>query len=294
MNGGGGQAMARSKGYSHGVKLARQMHAIAENRASEESLDFAQALNTALCFLCWINADIGVIEAFLKAWPEALLLEGIGQDCAGCIVEQRMKRCSCSDGAFNNNRRDVLKVITRGYQHYQKKHMQQVMKGKPTNPLEASIAELNSTSVFPQLMATGRYLRGLAVEESSVHGQVLELHVAKVTVEGQLADAKASAKKKKAKIRSLFVCGSERAKDQEALISRLEFEAQMAEMKLQSAEKEHNLLVGAIDQGHRKQYTLLKDVFEGCPRHECDCGNDKGRSEEHYSFEKHLSITSKG
>ena len=78
----------------YAVELARKMSVMSDDVDGEESLDFAQALNTALCFLCWINADVSVAEEFLTRWPEALLLEGSNnQDCASCIVKQRMRQC---------------------------------------------------------------------------------------------------------------------------------------------------------------------------------------------------------
>ena len=43
----------------------------------ESSADFVQSLHTALSFLCWINADASVVDGFLRAFPESLLLEGV-------------------------------------------------------------------------------------------------------------------------------------------------------------------------------------------------------------------------
>lgn len=260
--------MNRSK-KRYGVMLARQMTAISKNLRSEESLDFSQALNTCLSFLCWVNADAQVAEEFLTRWPEALLLEGSNQDCASCIVKQRMGQCTCRDELCNQNREKLLEIMGRGFPYYQDKHMHELIRGRVFNRIETPMMELKSTSVFPQLMSTGRYLRNLSIEESAVHSQVVVSHAAKMVLERQLKEAKAVAKGAKSRIRFLFACGSDHVKEQQNQIARLEYDLQMAELKLASVEKEHGLLENAIDQGHRSQYALLKGVFEGCARHEC-------------------------
>ena len=246
---------------------------MSDDMDSEESLDFAQALNTALCFLCWINADVSVAEEFLTRWPEALLLEGSNnQDCATCIVKQRMRQCRCSGLFCNNNREGLLAVMNRGFQYYQNKHMNDLLGGSTgigdeDNPPQQ--VELRSTSVFPKLMSTGRHIRNLSIEESAVHSQVVEAHVAKMMLERQLDEAKAVAKRKKSIVHGLLVCKSSHQKEREYKIVRLEHDVHVAELKLKSVEKEHRLLVNAIDRGHRNQYALLKGAFEGCARHEC-------------------------
>lgn len=250
----------------YGVKLARQMNAVSESADNEESLDFAQALNTALCFLCWINADVGVAEEFLTRWPEALLLEGTNQDCASCIVKQRKRQCSCN----TQNLEALLRVISRGFLYYKHKHMNDLLgTGVGDEDQSVKVVELRSTSVFPKLMSTGRHLRNLSVEECAVHSQMAEAHVAKVLLERKLHETKALAKRKMSRVGALFACGSERIKELQDRVARLEHSVQMAELKLASVEREHGLLVNAIDQGHRIQYALLKDAFEGCARHSC-------------------------
>lgn len=258
---------------SYGVMLARQMVAHTSgggDRSDESSLDFSQALNTALCFLAWMNVDAAAVETFLRRWPEALLLEGSHQDCARCIVLNRMKQgCSCG-GLCNKNRQSILDLMSKGFQYYQHKHIQDLVQGKGVvSSTDAPFADLQSTTVFPQLMATGRYLRGLAAEESSVHSQLVETNVARVMVERELERAQASSKRMKARVISLFTCGIGHKKEKAARTARLEFDLEMAQLKYESVKKEHKLLVKAIDEGHRNQYALLKGVFVGCKRHDC-------------------------
>ena len=249
---------------NQGSKQASDSHPTGKNSSSEDSVDFVQALNTALCYLCWINADSSVVDVFLRKYPEALLLEGTSvESSAHSILEQSIRRCTCEDKQCNRNRTMILTKLDR-FGHYQEMHMKDLLSGSVSTPL----SELKSTRVFPQLMATGRYLRGLSVEESSVQSQALELHVAKVAIQKELDDAKALAKRRNPRslVRSLFSCSSE---DKNAELQRLEFDLEMAEMKHESAQKEHTLLLQAIHQGHQKQYVLLRNAFEGCLRHAC-------------------------
>ncbi|CAB9496334.1 expressed unknown protein [Seminavis robusta] len=246
-----------------------------DERKSEESLDFVQALNTALCYLCWTNADSSVIDSFLRKYPEALLLEGTTNDDARSLVEQRMRRCTCSDSWCNDNRNEILQHLDRGFQHYQSKHMKHLIargKGNKKEPLDQVIEKLKSTFLFPQLMTSGRYLRGLSAEESSVRSQVLSDHVSKLVIEQDVKDLRVSVEKRtpRSRVRSLFACsGAERSKDQSLLLSKLELELQVAEMKLANARKEHQLLIDAIDRGQRNQYVLLRNAFEGCHKFQC-------------------------
>jgi hypothetical protein len=254
---------------AYGVRLARQMNANSEGMCAEESLDFAQSLNTALCFLCWINADASVVQEFLTCWPESLLLEGTSQDSASSILMQRMRRCKCDDERCNQNRQELLELIERGFQYYQGRHMDRLMCRDGERLEDPRMAAWKSTSIFPQLMSTGRYLRNLSVEESAVYGDILEAHVAKEVAERHLREARTVSTKKGSRVRSLLACGSKRANEQAFLVATLEQNLQMAAFKLASVEQEHRLLVNAIDQGHRNQYALLRRAFEGCARHEC-------------------------
>lgn len=237
----------------------------AEKRtSSDDTVDFVQALNTALCYLCWINADAKVVDVFLRKYPEALLLEGTSEESsARSILEQSIRQCACEDVRCNRNREMILVKLDR-FGYYQDMHMKDLLSG----PTQSPLADLKSTRVFPQLMAAGRYLRGLSIEESAVQSQALELHVAKVAIQKELDDAKNLAKKRnpRALVRSLFNCSSE---DKNAQLTRLEFDLGVAKMKHESAQKEHTLLVQAMQRGHQNQYELLRNAFEGCLQHSC-------------------------
>jgi len=243
----------------------------------EDSVDFVQALNTALCYLCWINADASVVDVFLRKYPESLILEGTSEESsARSILEQCMRRCLCQDPMCNKNRKQILAKLNR-FGHYQEMHMKDLLSGTTSS---APLNELKSTRVFPQLMSSGRYLRALSVEESAVQSQALQLHVAKTTAQKDLDDAKIHARRRspRALARSLLSCKGE---DKNAQMERLKFELEMADLKYESALNEHSQLVQAIRLGHQNQYKLLRDAFGTCRNHVCTSLDREGAPSVH-------------
>ena len=263
--------MPRSKqSVSSTAKQVSDSQQAGKGTSSDDTVDFVQALNTALCYLCWINADAKVVDVFLRKYPEALLLEGTSEESsARSILEQSIRRCSCEDARCNRNREAILVKLDR-FGYYQDMHMKDLLAGPSPSPL----ADLKSTRVFPQLMAAGRFLRSLSIEESAVQSQTTELHVAWVAIQKELDDAKALSKKRNPRnlVRSLFNCNSE---DKNTELTRLEFDLGVAKMKHESAKKEHALLVQAMHEGHQNQYKLLKNAFQGCLQHPCSSINQQ-------------------
>ena len=136
------------------------------DRSNNDTVDFVQSLNTTLCFLCWVNVDATVVEAFLKKHPEAMLLEGMSQDSAYRIVLERQKKCKCHEtSACNNNRKKLLAILEEGFGHYQDIHMQALLRGQTTS---SALPNLKSLLLFPRMMTVGRHLRSLQIKESAV------------------------------------------------------------------------------------------------------------------------------
>lgn len=74
-----------------------------------ERLDEIQALNTALCFLCSINADVVEVEAFVLAHPDCLILEGTGravEESARSVLLART--CACSESSLCKRNRNCI------------------------------------------------------------------------------------------------------------------------------------------------------------------------------------------
>lgn len=109
------------------------------NQHDYERLDEMQALHTALCFLCSINADVTDVQTFLHAYPEALLLDGTtnrrGSGSSGwwwwdesahdLLIRQS---CSCSDNSpcRRNRQAIVQECLSQDFRtfHRQKTHHQ--------------------------------------------------------------------------------------------------------------------------------------------------------------------------
>lgn len=153
--------------------------------------------------------------------------------------------------------------------------MKDLLRGKvdKSHPI---IAKLKSTFVFPQLMTSGRYLRGLAVEESAVRSQVLELHVAKAGIEQEVKELRATVDRMtpRSVVRVLLACTTDKGKDKSLQRSKLELDLQIAQQKLSMAHQEHQLLIDAIDRGQKGKYGLLKKAFGGCDRYVCVTQDD--------------------
>ena len=64
----------------------------------DHHVDVLQTYNTALCYLCSINADVTEIETYLRHYPQSLLMENIcllNEDSATYILQQHSKLCHC-------------------------------------------------------------------------------------------------------------------------------------------------------------------------------------------------------
>ena len=106
------------------IAFVREIDENRDTKSAEESQDELQAINTALCFLCSINADAKEVDNFLTLYPEALLLEGAGnleEESARYIVEEQMRRCECFSPACCQNRLKILDALSNSFEHYQNK-----------------------------------------------------------------------------------------------------------------------------------------------------------------------------
>jgi hypothetical protein len=230
---------------------------IVECKTSDESLDELQALNTALCFLCSINADAKEVETFLTEHPDALLLEGVGNlpdESAHFIVSEQMNRCECFNVSCNQNRMQVLTILGRGFEYYQSKSF------RLRRP-----ARLSWAFQAAKLMKVERDIRQLRVEEMATRHRLLESAVEVRSFQDELEqvhkfDSKSSALQ-------MFACT--RKNDLFERKSVLEYRIGVASLSLSSVEREHKVLLSEIRHGRRMQFATLKKAFDGCKRHVC-------------------------
>lgn len=232
---------------------------LVECKSAEESLDELQSLNTALCFLCSINAVSTEIETFLTAHPEALLLEGTGnlpEESASFIVTEQINRCECFNEACNQNRLKVLTVLNRGFEFYQSKNLRE----------RASDTE-DWLFYAEQLVTVERDIRTLRLEEMATRQRLLESAVEVRAIQDELDQIY---KYEHKSALSMLACRTRnKSNDMFARRSVLEYQVNVASQNLQSVEREHKVLLKEIRHGRRMQFAMLKNAFEGCQRHVC-------------------------
>lgn len=222
---------------------------VSEDSKYDDSLDELAALNTALCFLCSINAAAGEVEDFLICHPEALLLEGTGEESARAILEQQIRRCECFTPTCNQNRFEIRRVMDRGFEYYQPFSM----RPRSRRPV-----------VGEELLSIEQEIRELREQEASMRSRLLETVVEVQSYEDQLGDV---SKMDRSPISLLTACT--RNSDLFARRTVLEYQVSTAQMNLQAIEREHEEVMRRIRYGRRMQFQLLKRAFEGCQRHVC-------------------------
>jgi len=217
--------------------------------SSDDSLDKLQSLNTALCFLCSINADAKEVQQFLIRHPQALLLEGVGpipEESAQIIVKEQMRQCECFAASCNQNRKDVLQILDRGFAYYQDENFQtQPAEHAHWNQYQDRLARLESE------------IRRLRQQELNLRQCVLETAIKVRSYQDKLQGNPKSGL-------ALLACTTTRNSSHD-----LEYELGVASVSLSSLEREHQAMLRDIREGRRTQFSLLKQVFGGVRRHVC-------------------------
>ena len=222
--------------------------------AGSFSSDELQALNTALCFLASINADIAEIHAFLIAHPHALLLEGVGQmpeESAHAIVTQQLQRCRCFATTCQENRMQVLSALDRGFAHYESLRWGQ--KGQTSRSIPADYLE--------ELIKLEQQIRNWRHEELVLRHRLIETVGEVRNYRDELNHVNTQNR------RPLLLCTAR--SDVFAKRSSLEYRVGLASLNLSCVEREHGELLKQIRQGRQVQFAVLKRVFADCRRHVC-------------------------
>ena len=230
-------------------------------RTMEDSLDEAQAMNTALCFLCSINADYREVENYLTNHPEALLFEGTEpQESAQFVVEEQMRNCHCFTTECNSNRRKLLAVMNRGFEYYRGQML------KRSFQVETSIVKSTWSLYSQQLRALERDIRGMKMQDMALRSRVFEARVAVRAYQMELEDASRRGSTKRS---SLALLACHRSSDVFETRSLAEYKLGIAALTISSLEKEQTLIDQEKMASRRMQLALLKNAFGGCRRHVC-------------------------
>lgn len=227
-------------------------------------VDELQALNTALCFLCSINADAKEVQAFLRHHPESLLLEGaclLPEDSAVYILRQHMRRCKCK-GLCNLNRVRVLGLLNSGFSTFQ---------GKRSNRAEQDAKAWDL--YFGKLVDVEHEVRRLRREELMMRNTLAETAFEVRTYREELFELYRNLESKESRSSALMKLACTRPRTSGNFHDGgrrnvLEYQVSVASINLKSVEREHAAVLQRIREGRRAQFSILKRAFQGCKRHE--------------------------
>jgi hypothetical protein len=234
----------------------------------DHRVDALQALNTALCYLCSINADASEVERFLLAHPEALLLEGLcllPEDSARYILQQHVQRCHCQ-GHCRLNRVRVLDLLDRGFAVYQSRR-----EACRTPPEHWS-------APFRELVQVEREIRRWRIQELTMRNVWLETSVEVRSYQEEwdrYERARDEMGPQRSSALAKLVCSRHHSLKEDSDNHRavLEYQVHVAMTNVRSVEREHAQVLQNIREGRRRQFNILKRAFEGCLRHDiCSMG----------------------
>jgi hypothetical protein len=230
----------------------------------EDSLDEVQAMNTALSFLCRINADSEEVERYISRYPESLLFEGTQpEESSRFIVEGQMRNCQCFISACNDNRRRVLAVLKKGFEYYR-----EIRLVNPSFYVNYSVTSTSNWQFYAdQLRKIERDIREMRMQDMALRNRILEANVDLRTFQFELETVSRQENSSKSAL-SLLAC--RRTSDIFARRSVLEYKLGIATFSMSSLEKEQAVVDQEMLADRRMQLALLMNAFGGCRRHICE------------------------
>jgi hypothetical protein len=236
-----------------------------QKKFADNRVDQLQALNTALCFLCSVNADSSEVEHFLKFHPDALLLEGaciLPEDSARYILEEHTRRCKCK-GKCHQNRKKLTDLLNLGFEHYH------------SNRLERSTESYKLWSKhFSRLVEVEHSVRIWRRNELLLRNTMVETTVELKAYKDELNEAyrKQNLSGESSSPLALLKCSSRSKPDSfGSQVAVLEYQVDVSSINLRSVEREHTRLLQRIREGRRAQFSILKSALTGCLRHDICC-----------------------
>ena len=238
------------------------------NQKDYERLDEIQALNTALCYLCSINADVAQVEAFLHAFPEALLLEGtnrLSEESARSIVESQLCSCSSSSACSRNRQMILDYCLSQDFLSYRRQKQDE----DPSDQYSPSRRFIFYWGEFREdLLLVEQDIRRWRREEWYVREKLLELTLSKY----EQQDMEDGHRQRPSRLRRLFcslvVRHNSVAEDSHHGRNRLE-EAEARNPSAYLFHERHCHILSEIKQGRETQFRLLKQMFRDIEHHSC-------------------------
>jgi hypothetical protein len=257
------------EGFEDDTLLDATIGQVGSRASDDHFVDELQALNTALCFLCSVNADSVEVETFLKIHPEALLLEGaclLPEDNAHYILQQRELRCTCQ-GPCHVNRLRVLDLLDIGFEKFQARRERRSARAEQAWSLH-----------FQDLVQAEHEIRILRRQELSMRNTLTETAVEVRCYQEELEQVyRVIECQGQSRQSALALLGCSRTVNQsnrlsdgsgfENRVAVLEYQVGVASVNMRSVEREHASLLQQIRDGRRTQFAVLQRAFEGCRRH---------------------------
>jgi hypothetical protein len=233
-----------------------------------DDLDALQAVHTALCYFCYINARADLVRDFLTAHPHGLLLEGTGivvEESASYILQQQQQCCCCTnESACWKNRRKLVQLIARGPDYWLHCKEQQMQSSNSSCELNVSWS-----NVQEPMIALEKEISWLRLQETELSLMRLETAVRVRRCEDELRLAKnCGSYLVKQQQQKRIVCLMPNRKESARRRSKLECQMSAAMADLDWMDRNHAEILLRIRQGRRLQFQLLKKTFP-CPRLGC-------------------------
>ena len=154
----------------------------------DHHVDVLQTYNTALCYLCSINADVTEIERYLFQHPQSLLMENLcllSEDSATYILQQHAKVCHCQSLHCHLNRIRVMDLIERGYVHFRQlqtstKESSVAVGTRSTsnnNTLSLIVTNIDENTYFAMLVQIEHNIRQWRIQELTMRNTMIELSI---------------------------------------------------------------------------------------------------------------------
>jgi hypothetical protein len=284
----------------------------------DHHVDELQTYNTALCYLCSINADVDVIENFLYCHPEALLMEGIcllPEDSARYILEQHTQQCHCEGLHCHLNRIRVIDLIEKGFIAYRSKHPPTTSKRHTTT---TPLSTIDWGDHFTTLVQVEHEIRSWRMEELTMRNVLIELSIEIRTYHVELKRLKRlihtniqypivqhrSTPKLSAISKLVCTLGSNHPIHDKSIqnvigqqqhlyerrINVLEYQIKVTSNNLQSVQQEHTNLIQKIRHGRRTQFNVFKLVFHNCLRYDICSLQQKNTSNDQLLIQRHDTV----
>lgn len=234
--------------------------------SNDETFDEILAKNSALSFLCRVNADYKEVERYLSAFPEALLFGTDYDSSTETVILDQMQRCACFSKACKQNRRLVLRAIRRGFEFYRGVRLVNCEESEYFRMME----KRESGGRLDQLRKLERELRILKQQEKDVENQVARASQALSVLRYQMETM--SKRVYSTPLQSQLLKLKCRKVNPHVIEARATLENKLAAatIAISSLERELKLLRVEIGTTLRLRFDVLKKSFQGCRRHICN------------------------